>query len=213
MSNIKTVLQNAITSELSNARLQDAALLAASYNLRRDNDAAAATAAAQFAAELLGVKATESVKTGQATAKGLESLAGKDPIKTCLVAVAKQDRELKRSLFWGLDAARRAAAVEAYRAATAAATAVEAAQLAMDIMGDEPYAGAEESALYPESGHAARGQFEDDSVVWEALSLLLGQGGDRTAKLCRFWHFDGADFIAVYCDEWADVEAFLAPKN
>jgi hypothetical protein len=208
---IKTLLASAIASETQNARLQEAALLAASYNKRRDNDAAQASAAAQFAAELLGVKAVESVKTGQATTKGLEALASKDPIKTCLVAIAKQDRDLKRALFWGLDAARRAAAVEAYRAATAVATAEEAASIAGAILGEEPYAGGDGSTLYPESGHAARNAFEGDSLVWESLQMLLSQGGERTSHLCRFWHFDGAEFIAVHCDEWADIEDFLKP--
>ena len=172
--------------------------------MRRDNEAAASSAAASFAAEVLGISIPDPVKTGQATAKGLSLLVAKDPVKTVLVAVAKQDRDLKRSLFWGLDAARRAAAVEAYRASTAAATAEEAASLAGELLG-EPYAGSEESSLYPSSGHAARDEFETDSELWEALQMLLAQG-DRVPKLARFW-VEG--FEPIFCEDWADIEAHL----
>jgi len=202
--NIKQTLAAAINSTVANDRLNEAAFLAASYNMRRDNEAAASTASAQFAAEVLGISIPDPVKTGQTTAKGLALLVSKDPVKTCLVAVAKQDRELKRALFWGLDAARRAAAVEAYRASTAAATAEEAASLAGELLG-EPYAGSEESSLYPNSGHAARDEFEADSELWEALQMLLAQG-DRVPKLARFW---AEGFEPVYCEEWADIEAHL----
>lgn len=202
--NIKQTLSAALTSTQANDRLNEAAFLAASYNLRRDNEAAASNASAAFAASVLGITIPDPVKTGQATAKGLAALVGKDPIKTCLMAIAKQDRDLKRSLFWGLDAARRAAAVEAYRASTAPATAEEAASLAAEMLG-EPYAGQEESSLYPASGHAARMDFEADSELWEALQMLLAQG-DRVPKLARFW---AEGFEPVYCEDWADIEAHL----
>lgn len=207
MINIKTALQSAISSEAANDRLASAALLAANYNARRDNDAAQSHAAASFAADVLGIKVADPVKTGQSTTKGLQVLVGKEPIKAVLVAIAKQDRDLKRALFWGLDAARRAAAVEAYRVSTAAATAEEAAAIAGELLGTEPYAGAEESSLYPESGHAAQVAFEEDSLVWEALQMLLAQGGDRVPRLARFW---AEGFEPIYCDSWEDVEAFLA---
>jgi len=212
MNNIKTLLADAIKSETKNDRLQLAAGMAGEYIRARETAQQASAAAAQFAAELLGITINPEAKGGQATARGLEVLIRKDPIKTILIAVAKQDRQLKQDLYWALDASRRSAAVAAYRASTMAATAVEAASIAGAILGDEPYAGAEESALYPESGHAAKEQFLADSEIWEALALLLSIEAD-VPRLCRFWIVSGRDFVPVNCDSWEDIESFLAPKN
>jgi hypothetical protein len=205
MNTIKQTLSAAVNSVSANDRLALAASLAANYNKERDNRLAASNAAAAFAAEVLGMTAPESSVGGQATAKGLALLTGKDPVKTCLVAILKKDREVKRSLFWGLDAARRSAAVEAYRAQHAAATAEEAASIAAGVL-SEPYACSDESALYPDSGDTARLDFEEDSVIWEALALLLSDG-QTVPRLARFWQ---EGFEPVICDEWEDVESFLA---
>lgn len=207
MKTLKTTLSNAVSSQSANDRLNLAASLAANYNKERDNRLAASNAAAAFAAEVLGVEAKNTPQGGQATAKGLSILTGKDPIKAILAAVVKKDRDAKRSLFWGLDAARRSAAVEAYRSCTAVATAEEQAAIAGALMG-EPYAGAEASDLYPDSGQTARIDFEEDSEVWEALAMLLSDG-QVVPRLARFWQ---EGFEPVVCDEWEDIEAFLAKE-
>jgi len=212
MSNIQLVIKSALESSVDNDRLNIAATLAANYVQKRELEAAGERAAASFAASILGFDPSPQVAGGASTSRGLAMLTANDPIKTILLAVAKQDRKTKQELYWGLDAARRSAAVDAYKAATEASTAEESAKLAAGLLGVEPYAGADASLLY-EVGHQAIESFTDDSAVWESLQLLLAGSGQQTPGMCRFWSFDNDEFYQTICSTWGDVEAYLAPKR
>lgn len=228
---IKTLLADAIKSETQNDRLQLAAGMAGEYLRARETAQQASQAAAQFAAELLGITVQEAGKSGQSTARGLDVLIRKNPIQTILLAVAKQDRQLKQDLYWALDASRRSAAVAAHRSFRAKLSHQEASDAARDILlaahpdkagqyesdhcmpdGDTGYAGSELPELYPNSGQDAKLKFLTDSEIWEALALLLSTEAD-VPRLCRFWTVSGIDFVPVNCDSWEDVESFLAERN
>jgi hypothetical protein len=231
MSNLKSLLASAIHSETHNDRLQMAASMAGEYLRARETAQQASAAAAQFAAELLGIQVSGEARTGQATARGLDVLIRKNPIQTILLAVAKQDRQLKQDLYWALDASRRSAAVAAHRSFRAKLSHQEASDAARDILlaahpdqsgqyesdhcqpdGDTGYAGSELPDLYPSSGQDAKLKFLADSEIWEALALLLSTEAD-VPRLCRFWTVSGRDFVPVNCDSWEDVESFLAERN
>lgn len=231
MTNLKQTLVSAIRSEVSQERLQLAAGMAGDYARQRESTAALSLAAATFAAEVLGVQAPESVRGGQCTARGLEVLIRKNPIQSILVAVLKQDHQQKMDLYWALDASRRAAAVAAYRSFRVKLTHQEASDAVKDALmaahsdhegqyesehcqpdADTGYAGSELPDLYPNSGQDAKLKFLADSELWESLALLLSTEAD-VPKLCRFWHVNGRDFVPVNCDEWADIEAFLADRS
>ncbi|MFM7008890.1 MAG: hypothetical protein ACKO0Z_06095 [Betaproteobacteria bacterium] len=204
--NMTEVLKNAVAGN-AGERLTMAAELAGEYQQRRDEAVATANAAAAMAASVLGIELPAGTPGGLQTSQGIELLRGREPVKTCLAAIAKQDRDAASRLFWGLDAARRSAAIAAFRATNAAATAEEAAAIAAGVL-SEPYAAAEQSALYPDSGYAARDAFEEDSKVWFSLAFLLGAVArqDVVPALCRFW---APDLQAIVCNDWGDLEAYF----
>jgi hypothetical protein len=209
---MQRIIKSALESQVDNGRLNIAAQLASDYSKKRDLEAAGEKAAASFAAEILGLEVEKAGNNGASTARGLKLLTSQNPVYLILMAVAKQDRQQKQDLFWGLDAMRRAAAVEAFKCSTEASTAVEAAKMAAGALGIEPYAGNAESELYS-VGLEVIESFMDDSILWEALQLLTAGAGQQTPTLARFWAFDGGEFHQTVCNTWAEVESRLAPKK